>query len=261
MIDYMAKFLFISLLLSSHSLIAQVWPSEGINNLKGDIIKIRETVLIPQKAKKELGKCDTGTVTIRIFNENKTLTKDTLIFWPFSDWSEKSTTVTEYRYSNSNQLISERYCDLTNEFCTENIYSFDQSGRSIEVIAYSEKGDSISRKQFDYNSSGLEIERRIYDAFVAGNNLLYTYRLKYDSSRQIIKREFFTPDRSIKSEHTFEYQDGLLIRTHSISKKGKKYTTEITYEFDEVGNWINQTSRVKGKITDYTIREIVYRKN
>ncbi|UKN00312.1 hypothetical protein K6119_11260 [Paracrocinitomix mangrovi] len=171
------------------------------------------------------------------------------------------TSITEYFYSDSGLLISEHYCDLGNDFCNDNIYEFNQNGQPSAVIVYSAKGDSISRIEYDYNTDGLEIERRIYSAFVIGGNLLYTYQFEYNSNREITSRRYFTADGKVKSYNVFEYQNGLYIKSIVDPIKGKKIIEEISYVFDEVGNWVSKTSRVNGKITGFVTREIIYKKN
>jgi len=112
------------------------------------------------------------------------------------------------------------------------MYIYDDSGNIAAFYTYSTAGDTLDESTFKYNELGNQIEYSLRD-FI--NRSSTTIRYKYNEVGNII-------------EYSYYDSNGLLFETQSI-----RYD-----KFDEIGNWILQSSYRDDILRWITEREIKY---
>lgn len=149
-------------------------------------------------------------------------------------------------YDEDGKLIQEAFVDVST------VYTYDDKGVLIESVTYA--GELSFKDKYVYDSEGRLIKKNS-ESFVYGStettpycNITYTYE---DENTYLETTDYLTHGFSESIRYKTEYEEdeygrvvGTKEKTIYLDSEGEEtdsYTTEIEYEYDEVGHLIKES--------------------
>jgi len=141
-------------------------------------------------------------------------------------------------------------------------YTYDDDGRVTTIQTYNEKGSRYHKLVFDYDPDG----RVIAEASYGPNDTLYEQRaFNYAIDERTEDLLVYKDDNDLHLKDVYRYndKDNLVEVTAYSATSAVLGRTSYTYQYDEIGNWVEkvarswivETGRASSKWTEYqTIR-------
>jgi hypothetical protein len=155
------------------------------------------------------------------------------------------------------------------------VSSYNGSGQLISRITYDNKGTITLRESFKYNERNFiyaditqfpdgKVLKRIIYTYTAGGHIAFEDHYdstgfyeqvgySYTDSGNITSFSYVDKKGKLKSRTILDYGRSGLIENEKIYEEGKTLSTDITYVYDNRGNWI---WKYDGEL--YTLRKIIY---
>jgi hypothetical protein len=180
-----------------------------------------------------------------------------------------------YTYDKSGRQKEESSFTGADELEWKAVSSYTSDGLLISRITYDDKNTVTLRESFKYNERNFiyaditqfpdgKVLKRIIYTYTAGGHVAFEDHYdnagfyeqvgySYTDDGNITSFSYVDKKGKLKSRTVLQYGRSGMIENEKIYEEGKKLSADITYMYDNVGNWI-----WKYDGGTYTLRKIIY---
>lgn len=114
-------------------------------------------------------------------------------------------------------------------------YEYDSAGNQVEYISYDADGSFWYRREYEYDSAGNQVKSITYDA---DDSIVWRYEYEYDNAGNLMRWTEYDADGSFWYGNEYEY-DSAGNKVKIIMHYNEDGTTRwYEYEYDSVGNQV-----------------------
>lgn len=164
-----------------------------------------------------------------------------------------------YGYDKEGRLKHCSILDDKGEIIQRDIFRYDIEGNMVQEAGYLTNGTKCSEFRYIYDSYGQQIERKVL-LQPEGSDPVGSVRRGYNFQGRVVFEEYFSPDGTPQSQHTYRYNTKGELISGTECPEGQTEEVKYVYKFhnDDQGNWKIRIKYIDDVPVVYEEREYTY---
>ena len=164
-----------------------------------------------------------------------------------------------YGYDKEGRL---KHCSILDDkgaIMQRDVYRYDIEGNMVQEAGYLTNGTKCSEFRYIYDSYGQQIERKVL-LQPEGSDPVGSVRRGYNFQGRVVFEEYFSPDGTPQSQHTYRYNTKGELISGTECPEGQTEEVKYVYKFhnDDQGNWKIRIKYIDDVPVVYEEREYTY---